>query len=203
MTDFDLTRLEEQLFYPYERSGTSLFAVLDGARDRAVGRALAAHTVEYQSLFSGPLSPSLRAASPHVVRLVPGEAFTKQLLEEGWGRAWGIYVASSSSLLGLRRHLRTLLRVRLDNGKKCYFRYYDPRVLRAFLPTCNAEQLRQLFGPITRIDLEDGDSSVLLRYRLAPPPSTSLQMFKHQLRTTLDPVSRDARSVRTRPHSGR
>jgi len=201
--DFDLLRLEEQLFYPYERSGTSLFAVLDGARDRAIGRALSAHTIEYQSLFSGPLSPSLRAASPHVVRLVRGEEFTKQLLTEGWGRAWGIYLASSSTLLGLRRHLRTLLRVRLDSGKKCYFRYYDPRVLRAFLPTCDPEQLRQIFGPITRIDVEDGDSSVLLRYRLGPPPASPLQVFKHQLEATVAPVSRDARSARPRPQSGR
>ena len=62
MSDFDLARLKEQLFYPYESSGTSLFAVLDGARDRAIGQAISAHTIEYDSLFSGPLSPSLGGA---------------------------------------------------------------------------------------------------------------------------------------------
>jgi hypothetical protein len=194
VSGFAASRLEQQLFYPYESSGTSLFAVLDGARDRAIGRAISAATVEYQSLFSGHLSASLRAASPLLVRLVPGDAFTTQLISEGWGRAWGIYVASSSTLPGVRRHLRTLLRVRLDNGKKCYFRYYDPRVLRAFLPTCSSEQLRQLFGPITRIDLEESDSSVLLRFRIGPGTASGLRVWRHELRATATaaPLTRDA-----------
>lgn len=192
MSGFSATRLEEQLFYPFEPSGTSLFAVLDGARDRAIGRMLSAHTVEYHSLFSGPLSWSLRAASPLIVKLIPGEEFTKQLITEGWGRAWGIYVASSSTILGVRRHLRTLLRVRMDNGRKCYFRYYDPRVLRAFLPTCTPEQLRRIFGPITRFDVEDSDSSLLQRFRLTPGPVSTLRVFKHELKETSAPVARDA-----------
>ena len=185
------SRLEAQLFYPYERSGTSLFAVLDGARDRAIGRALASSPVEYRSLFSGPLSPSLRAASPFVVKLNPQEAFTQLLISEGWGRAWGIYVATTSSLLGLSRHLRTFLRVRMDNGKKYYFRYYDPRVLRGFLPTCSSEQLQQIFGPISRFDLEDSDSSVLLRFRIDPAPACTLRLWKHELTATGGPVTRD------------
>jgi hypothetical protein len=191
MSGFSPTRLEEQLFYPYEPSGTSLFAVLDGARDRAIGRALAAHTVEYESLFSGPVSWSLRAASPLIARLIPGEDITRQLIAEGWGRAWGIYLASSSTLLGVRRHLRTLLRVRMDGGRKCYFRYYDPRVLRAFLPTCTAEQLRQVFGPITRFDLEDSERATLLRFRLGPAPSSALRAFRHELTDTAAPMTRD------------
>jgi len=191
MNSFSTTRLQEQLFYPFEPSGTSLFAVLDGARDRAIGRTLSAHTVESESLFSGHLSWSLRAASPLIVKLAPGEDFTKELIAAGWGHAWGIYVASTSTLLGVRRHLRTLLRVRMDNGKKCYFRYYDPRVLRAFLPTCSPEQLRQIFGPITRVDLEDSDRSVLRRFRLGPGPISALRAFRHDLTETTAPVARD------------
>jgi len=185
------SRLAAQLFYPYEQSGISLFAVLDGARDRAIGRALASSPVEYQSLFSGPLNPSLRASSPFVVKLNPQEAFTQLLIAEGWGHAWGIYVASTSSLLGLRRHLRTLLRVRMDNGRKCYFRYYDPRVLRAFLPTCTSDQLHQIFGPITRFDLEDSDSSRLLRFRIDPAPAGKLRIWRHELTAAGGPVTRD------------
>lgn len=191
MSDFAASRLEDQLFYPYEASGTSLFAVLDGARDRAIGRALSAHVVEYEPLFSGPLSWSLRSASPLIVKLVPKEDFTRQLITEGWGRAWGIYLASSSTLLGVRRHLRTLLRVRMDDGRKCYFRYYDPRVLRAFLPTCTPEQLLRIFGPITRFDLEDGDSSALLRFRVGPAPVSSLRVWRHELTGATAPVGRD------------
>jgi hypothetical protein len=64
-----------------------------------------------------------------------------------------------------------LLEVQTPDGPKRFFRYYDPRVLRNFLPTCDAAQLREMFGPVDRFDLEAPDSSSLLRYRLVPEPS--------------------------------
>ena len=36
-----------------------------------------------------------------------------------------------------------------------YFRYYDPRVLRVYLPTCNARELQTVFGPVLRYLVED------------------------------------------------
>ena len=33
-------------------------------------------------------------------------------------------------------------------GKDMYFRLYDPRVLRVFLPTCTPDELTDFFGPI-------------------------------------------------------
>jgi hypothetical protein len=36
-------------------------------------------------------------------------------------------------------------------------------VLRAYLPTCNAEEIGIVFGPINSYVLEDEDPSVLLR----------------------------------------
>ncbi|MFY2558205.1 hypothetical protein ACN469_11275, partial [Corallococcus terminator] len=43
---------------------------------------------------------------------------------------------------------------------------YDPRVLRTYLPTCNAEELRFVFGPIRSFLMEDEDGSMLLRFSL-------------------------------------
>jgi hypothetical protein len=39
-------------------------------------------------------------------------------------------------------------------GTPFYFRYYDPRVLRVYLPTCNASELQILFGPVARYYVE-------------------------------------------------
>jgi len=38
--------------------------------------------------------------------------------------------------------------VKTEDGEQLYFRFYDPRVLRVFLPTCDERQLRDFFGPI-------------------------------------------------------
>ena len=62
--------------------------------------------------------------------------------------------------------MRRLLQFRTENHKRLFFRYYDPRVLRPFLPTCQPAQLAEVFGPIQRFDVESADGSQLLRFRL-------------------------------------
>jgi hypothetical protein len=42
-----------------------------------------------------------------------------------------------------------------ENGKTFYFRFYDPRVLRVYLPTCNAEELDMFFGPVRNFFMEN------------------------------------------------
>lgn len=51
----------------------------------------------------------------------------------------------------LRRHLRTLLRVRDEAGRTLMFRFYDPRVLRAYLPTCTSSEWQSVFGPVHQL----------------------------------------------------
>ena len=53
-------------------------------------------------------------------------------------------------------------------GENLYFRYYDPRVLRIYLPTCNQEEMATLFGPVTAYLLEDKDPDLLLRFTPGP-----------------------------------
>jgi hypothetical protein len=47
--------------------------------------------------------------------------------------------------------LRTLLRVRDEAGRTLLFRFYDPRVLRAYLPTCTATEWQSVFGPVHQL----------------------------------------------------
>ena len=42
----------------------------------------------------------------------------------------------------------------VGTSKPLYFRWYDPRVLREYLPTCNAEELRTIFGSIDAFIVE-------------------------------------------------
>jgi hypothetical protein len=187
-----IDRIRKRLFSPYEPDGTSLFGVVDAARDHRIYHAVRHAGLEYDCLFSGHLEPSLRAAAPYVVRLLPDHALTDYLLGEGWGHSWGIYVAVQGSLPALRRHLRTLLRVETEAGKKLYFRYYDPRVLRHFLPTCSAEQLGQMFGPAHRFDMEAPKPDHLLRFRrTASGVNGALRSSIYALDGSSDRIARD------------
>ena len=64
----------------------------------------------------------------------------------------------------MRRHFRTFLKVSSPEGKHLYFRYYDPRVLRSYLPTCNAQEMTTVFGAITAFFVEGENPEVLLQF---------------------------------------
>ncbi|MCL2724718.1 MAG: DUF4123 domain-containing protein [Polyangiaceae bacterium] len=50
----------------------------------------------------------------------------------------------------MRRHFRRFNEVEFeDTGNIVNFRYFDPATLRTYLPTCNADELRLFFGPVT------------------------------------------------------
>ena len=142
-----------------------MFAVLDGARSPLIVPAL--RGVPRWCLFSGNLSPELAAAAPYLAALDRWSEATQALLASGWGKSWGVLLAAPTDAETLRRHLRRFLRVQDPRGKTVYFRYYDPRVLRAYLPTCNAAEVRGFFGPIARIVIEGKDPQVFVEHRNA------------------------------------
>ncbi len=174
MDDKQSKRLFDLLFYKLDGEGTSLFALLDGSRDPRVLKAIVESGLDRECLLSGDLVPALQAAAPYIVRLRHGSLACEKLIGEMWGKSWGMFVAAQVGLRMVHRHLRTFLRVQTEDRRKLLFRYYDPRVLRVFLPSCDPGQLWQIFGPIQRFDMETPDSNQLLRFRIVPEPGRSL-----------------------------
>lgn len=135
----------------------TLWAVLDCARDPRIYRELAVSRLDYQCLYSGDLATELKVVAPHMVELAPRYRFTRTLLDSCWGNSWGIFVRINDGTT-LRHHLRKLSTVLTEDGRKLLFRYYDPRVLRAYLPTCTRDELQQMFGPISHFYAESADA---------------------------------------------
>ena len=145
----------------------SVFAVLDGASIPDLQTSLYTHQPDYECLYRGELEPDMAEVAPYLVQLEPDAEFTRWVIEEGWGEHWGVFAASNVDLAAMRRHLRKFLIVHNSEGKPLLFRYYDPRVLRVYLPTCTAGELATVFGPITSFVLEDKDPKTALGFRLA------------------------------------
>lgn len=157
MTSDSLIRQIELALWPQgDATPGSLWAILDCARDRRIYRQLQVSRLDYQCLYSGSLPTVLRVVAPHMVELSPRYGFTRSLLAQAWGNHWGIFVRVNDWSL-LRHQLRKLLTVQAEDGRRLLFRFYDPRVLRAYLPTCTAEELTQVFGPISAYYAEGGD----------------------------------------------
>ena len=143
---------------------TTVYAVLDGASVPELPQTLERFEVEAECLFRGEQNLEMAQVAPYLVRLPPDAAFTEWLLREGWGKHWGIFILSKADLRELRMHLRTFLKVYGPDLKPLYFRYYDPRVLRVYLPTCNPRELQTVFGPVLRYLTEDEDPGALLAF---------------------------------------
>jgi hypothetical protein len=80
------------------------------------------------------------------------------------GEHWGILVSAPSHVTTrqLRLHFKKLLWVHDEQGRKLNFRFYDPRVLSIFLPTCTQEERNIFFGPAEELYCLEGEE--LRRY---------------------------------------
>jgi hypothetical protein len=165
MTDEWLHRIEKILWPRGERR--DVWMILDAARGSRVFSMLLECRLDYVCLYRGPLHPEIELAAPYLVQLDYEYRHTRRLLKEAWGRSWGVFLRSDTRIERLRRHLRTLLLVRDSTGRQLLFRYYDPRVLRVYLPTCTPMELETVYGPIQRFWAENKTSDSLLEFELS------------------------------------
>ena len=144
----------------------NVFAILDGARDRRIEPMLRNSGSEHECLFSGQMTYALRRAAPFIVKLEKDSDFIERLLSLSWGNAWGVLGIANAdcTLQTVRKNLRSIARVIGPNGKPLMFRYYDPRVMRVYLPTCVEHEVTQVFGPLQAIVMEDVDSNKALKF---------------------------------------
>lgn len=142
----------------------STYAVLDGASIPDLLERLETAPEEHACLYRGELHPELAARAPYLVKLRADGDFTRAVITQGWGAHWGVFAITATGFEALRRHFRTFLRVRGPEGQVLYFRWYDPRVLRIYLPTCSATEIAQVFGPVTTYVCEGESADQALEF---------------------------------------
>lgn len=159
---FDTSLLIESL-----RLHQPLFAVFDAARDSRILDLVRQAAGSCESLYEGSKAVELEDFAPYLVAVDASPTLLQLALQQGWGQSWGIYLSSTEPLSSVRKHLRRFLMVDLPEGQSVYFRFYDPRVLRSFLPTLNKEERADFFGPIDCFLMESDATSDLLIFRAA------------------------------------
>src|SRR5262245_34016392 len=125
---------------------TRLYCILDGASVPELPKRLYESQAPNACLFSGELAPDIAYVAPYIVLLSSGNRFTDTVLGQSWGKHWGVFVHSRHSLNSMHRHFRALVNVYDEKANAMIFRYYDPRVIRDFLPTCKSDELATFFG---------------------------------------------------------
>lgn len=141
---------------------TPLYAILDAARDPAVLDTLRMHGELFYSLYDGAQGEALEEVAPHLVELRPNSPLFIDLVRHHWGESWGVFLHAEIGFEAVRRHLRQFLKVEDDEGKRQYFRFYDPRVLRTFLPTCTPEETHTFMGSLQDFIVESHRTTEVL-----------------------------------------
>ena len=145
-----------------------LYALLDASREPSVLKVILESKEEHQSLYEGAQGAQLAHFAPYLIRIPPNSALVDTLVHQAWSKSWGVFLTSDKPLKDLRTHFRHFLTVKLPDGQQVYFRYYDPRVLRLFLPTCLPEETTQFFGPVKQFLIEAEDPALALHFLPGP-----------------------------------
>jgi hypothetical protein len=182
--------MEEKLGQFLFSDNALVYAILDGASVPDLPMRLFEMCPPNVCLYRGDLNPDLEEVAPYLVHLVPGTRFTNWLLSECWGRHWGIFAQSPYSLIELRKHFRKFLTVHGEDGTPMLFRYYDPRVLPKFLPTCQPEEMDLIFSDKVRAYFAESDdagelirlqyiNNELKQWRFEMKPAAAVEMQPH------------------------
>ncbi len=139
--------------------------LLDGARMGIAMSEARLRNKAHESLYRGENLGMLDQVSPQLFSFNAAVPFGHWCLKTGWGHSWGVMLKSSWPMPELHKHFRKFLTVKTEGGKSLFFRFYDPRVLRIFLPTSDTAQLREFFGAgaIDYFIMEDEDPAFALR----------------------------------------
>lgn len=142
-----------------------LYALIDGAQafELAFSARLMGH--ELYTIFSGDLAEPLAHVGPCLAVIGEPSAFVQKWLEHLGSHA-GVLFESAAHFEAVYAHLRSVFVATDEEGQEYFFRFYDPRVLRTFLPTCREDELREFFGPVERWIVETEDGSAFTSYLL-------------------------------------
>jgi hypothetical protein len=129
--------------------GERLYGIVDAAQEKDLAfEARDRFNLPIRMLFQGEAAQYATEIAPYLIPIDPASEYL-----ESWARRWGknagILLTTAADPGKLFRHLREIFVVKGEEGQEYFFRYYDPRVLRTFLPTCTPQEAAEFFGPIS------------------------------------------------------
>jgi len=134
-----------------------LYAILDACNEPAVPPKVTELGPERAiSLYRGRAEQEQWAIAPYLANV--DSLLLDWIAQTLWKKPWGVFAVVEHNLTMLRKHFRRFLTVADPEGEPMYFRYYDPRVLSLFLPTCTREELKTFMGPLKAYAVGDPES---------------------------------------------
>lgn len=193
-------RIRQQLFSSPEEiadSGASFsntYAVIDAAKVPGLPEMLESSGLEHECLFQGEAERELKDVAPWVVRLEESSSFTRCLFTSGkaswqmWDAEFGIFVRSEQQLSDLRRALRKFTKVKDQNGKWFYFRFWEPDYMNGILRNGDERTVARMLA-LGTIFTFDTQLETMTVFRDATGPSDLSHAVFHLRETDLEALA--------------
>lgn len=144
--------------------GECLYGIVDACQDKDLAfEARDRFKVPIRMLFQGNAAQYMDEVAPYLIPIDPASDYLESWAQR-LGKNVGILLTTAADPGKLLRHLREIFVVQDESGQNYFFRFYDPRVLRVYLPTCKTEEIRQFFGPIHALFVEGSERDSVLRF---------------------------------------
>jgi len=137
---------------------------------------------DFLSLYRGEKEHQLASVAPYIFDVTNNSEMEDWFFNEGYGDSWGIMCFSLKNLKQIRNHLHYFLVVLTEDSKELLFRFYDPRALRIFLPSCNNREVEVFFGPIDYFVCEDDHPETGLIFSLVDGELTTNTVEKSDMK---------------------
>ncbi|MEL7090399.1 MAG: DUF4123 domain-containing protein [Pseudomonadota bacterium] len=130
-----------------------LFALLDATSFAGLAQALAGSGMDHASLFRGDDAVLLEHEAPYICALDGTQPrAVRDLIASALYRHAGFLIESDEDIDTLRRHYKNWLTVRLEETQEMVlFRFYDARILLAFVGTLSTTEAAAFIGPSTQL----------------------------------------------------
>lgn len=139
-----------------------LYAVVDGAIAQALVQEAKRGHLRVECLLASGSSPYLAAVAPYLIEVVLDSAFLatwRTMLS----KSPGILVESQADFDEVLTHAQSTFSRKDERGKPSFFRFYDPKLLYAWLSSCTAPQLASFFGCLSGVIVGVDSGNRLLR----------------------------------------
>ncbi len=186
-----------------------LYAILDAAKVKTPGlrRILDTSELDFACLLTGQDYDELKDSAPYIVELKEGNDFTRTLFTYNpkfsdkhlsvhlWHQEPGLYVRSRANLIELGVHFAKFVRVRDENGKRFFFRFWEPWHLADALQGFTPEQLSLFLKietmPHVLIYMKHACCILRLLTKDLPKPAVTLILTQNILQRLGESVDRE------------
>lgn len=138
---------------PLFKEGRKSYMLLEAALIPCLTVTLEGFGEKFKSLYTGKVADDLEFAAPYIVEINPESKALSWVLKKYFEVA--LFLQSEKNFDDMWKHCRKFSYVADERGKRYYFRYFNPKVFKAYVTNLTPEEEEKFFTPFSQAFIKD------------------------------------------------